>query len=225
MARKKKTVRRSASAARKWTARAAKTPIAGRRRPRRKVARRSGVAAAAPRASAESLSIAELQAELDARLSTLHARKAELEAELAQIDAALSGAPAPAGVASAGGRKVARKKAGRKKAAGKKAAGEKAAKAAKPAKSAKAAGTRKKASGSRRGGGRAKGAGGKNLAESLYEVLKGKEMKVAELIDAVKAAGYESNSPNFRVMVSGALSKNKGTMFKSVGRGVYTTMG
>ena len=26
-------------------------------------------------------------------------------------------------------------------------------------------------------------------------------------------------------MVSGALSKNKGTMFKSVGRGVYTTMG
>lgn len=208
MARKKKTVRRSKSAARKRTARAAKTPIATRRRPRRKVARRK-VATKAPAADATALSIAELQAELEARLSTLHARKAELEAELAEIDAALSGsAPAP--------RATGRKKTTRKKAGGTR-------KTAKKTTAAKAGGTRKKA-GSRRGGGRAKGAGGKNLAESLYAVLKGKEMKVADLIEAVKAAGYSSNSPNFRVMVSGALSKNKGTMFKSVSRGVYTTV-
>ncbi|MHC4809623.1 MAG: hypothetical protein ACYTEV_04575 [Planctomycetota bacterium] len=217
MARKKKTVRRSKSAARKRTARAAKTPIATRRRPRRKVARRS-VAAKAPAAGAETMSIAELQAELEARLSTLHARKAELEAELAEIDAALSGS---APVAGSGGT-TGRKKTGRKKTTRKKAGGTR--KVAKKTTAAKAGGSRKKA-GSRRGGGRAKGAGGKNLAESLYEVLKGKEMKVAELIDAVKAAGYTSNSPNFRVMVSGALSKNKGTMFKSVSRGVYTTVG
>jgi len=203
MARKKKTVRRKTSGPRKRPARSRTASMTARRRPRRssKVgAEKGGGNGGGP----AGLSLAELQAELTTRVADLKRRRADLEAELAEINAELAevddslAAAVPAGGPGRGR--------GRRKAA-----------ASGPARSGGSGNGRRR-------GGRAKGAGGKNLAESLYEVLKGKEMKVSELVDAVQAAGYESSSPNFRVMVSAALSKNKGTMFKNVRRGIYTTI-
>jgi hypothetical protein len=58
-----------------------------------------------------------------------------------------------------------------------------------------------------------------NLADSLLKVLKGKEMSVPDVVEAVQKAGYRSSSKNFRVIVNQHLLKSP---FKRVGRGVYT---
>jgi len=60
-----------------------------------------------------------------------------------------------------------------------------------------------------------------NLAEALVKVLKGKTMRVKDMVGAVQRAGYRTNAANFRTIVNQALIKNKG-MFKKMGRGEYT---
>lgn len=57
------------------------------------------------------------------------------------------------------------------------------------------------------------------LIQSLHKVLTGKSMRVTEAVEAVKKAGYKTNSNNFRVQVNIALMKGP---FKRTGRGVYT---
>lgn len=81
----------------------------------------------------------------------------------------------------------------------------------------------------RRGGGRGKGGrrGGKrregSLAMTLHKVLQGKTMSVSEAVDAIKAAGYSSDSPHLRVMVNQQLiSKANADLFRRVRRGMYT---
>ena len=60
-----------------------------------------------------------------------------------------------------------------------------------------------------------------NLVDTLQSVLKGKQMGLDDVIVAVRKAGYKSNSPNFKVIVNQALSKD-GNPFKRVERGIYT---
>ena len=79
-------------------------------------------------------------------------------------------------------------------------------------------------SGGRRGGGGGRRVrGGLSLVASLQAALKSKPLGVSEAVDAIRAGGYQSTSPNLRVMVNQALvaSKNK-KLFKRVSRGVYT---
>lgn len=59
-----------------------------------------------------------------------------------------------------------------------------------------------------------------SLVAMLSKVLSGKTMGVIEAGEAAKAAGYESDSPNFRTMVNAALLKKQ--FFKRVARGQYT---
>jgi hypothetical protein len=59
-----------------------------------------------------------------------------------------------------------------------------------------------------------------SLASALVEALKAKgKLSVAELVAAVKVAGYKSKSKNFQTIVGMTLSKGK--QFKRVKRGVY----
>ncbi len=82
-------------------------------------------------------------------------------------------------------------------------------------------------SGSSRGsqaGSRARGKRFKNdenLVQALQGVLRGKQMSVTEVADAVQEAGYRTTSDNFRTIVNQALIK-KGNGFRKVSRGVYT---
>jgi hypothetical protein len=55
---------------------------------------------------------------------------------------------------------------------------------------------------------------------ALTKVLSGKTMSVVDAAEAVKKAGYRTNSQNFRTQVNIALIKSGG--FKRVGRGEYT---
>lgn len=71
---------------------------------------------------------------------------------------------------------------------------------------------------SARGGGRAKNA--MTLTQALEKVLSNKTMTVTDAADAVKDAGYRTNSNNFRTQVNIALIKSG--KFKRVGRGQYT---
>ena len=74
--------------------------------------------------------------------------------------------------------------------------------------------------GGRRGGGvRAKNV--KSLVDTLEGVLRanGKPMGVGEVMEAVLATGYRSNSANFRGIVNQTLIKDK--RFTSAGRGLY----
>ncbi|MGD9690166.1 MAG: hypothetical protein AB7K52_10985 [Phycisphaerales bacterium] len=59
-----------------------------------------------------------------------------------------------------------------------------------------------------------------NLVDSLRKLLNGKTLSVTDAADAVRRAGYRTNSPNFRTMVNAALLKKK--FFKRTGRGMYT---
>lgn len=59
-----------------------------------------------------------------------------------------------------------------------------------------------------------------SLADALSAVLKGQTMSIAESIDAVRKAGYKSDSPNFRTMVNIALIKKD--RFTRVSKGKYT---
>jgi hypothetical protein len=61
-----------------------------------------------------------------------------------------------------------------------------------------------------------------SLVAMLVKVLTDKTMGVIEAGEAVKAAGYESDSPNFRTMVNAALLKKQ--FFKRVARGQYTAV-
>jgi len=72
--------------------------------------------------------------------------------------------------------------------------------------------------GSGGGGGRVKNA--MSLVATLGVVLKGKEaMQVGDIVAAVKARGYRSNSANFRGIVNQTLIKE--SQFASTGRGLY----
>lgn len=60
-----------------------------------------------------------------------------------------------------------------------------------------------------------------NLVDSLAKVLKGKEMSVTEVTQAVQQAGYMTTAANFRTIVNQALIREK-KKFKKVSRGIYT---
>lgn len=70
-----------------------------------------------------------------------------------------------------------------------------------------------------RRGPRAKNAVG--LVPTMQKVLHGKTLGVSEAATAVLAAGYRTNSKNFRTVVNQTLLVNK-DKFKKVGRGQYT---
>jgi hypothetical protein len=80
-----------------------------------------------------------------------------------------------------------------------------------------------KVGGKRRG--RPPGSGGRkndgSLVAALHKLLEGKTMSVTDAGNAVKEAGYKSDSPNFRTMVNAALLKKQ--FFKRVSRGQYTS--
>ena len=61
----------------------------------------------------------------------------------------------------------------------------------------------------------------KSLVESLADVLKGKEMSVTEVTQAVQEAGYMTTAANFRTIVNQALIREN-KRFKKVSRGRYT---
>lgn len=60
-----------------------------------------------------------------------------------------------------------------------------------------------------------------SLSAAIEQVLKqaGEAMKVGPIADAVRSAGYRSNSANFRGIVNQTLIKDK--RFGSAGRGLY----
>ena len=61
-----------------------------------------------------------------------------------------------------------------------------------------------------------------SLTETLQSVLKdaGKPMGVGEILAAVEATGYRSNSANFRGIINQTLIKER-KYFTSTGRGIY----
>jgi hypothetical protein len=73
--------------------------------------------------------------------------------------------------------------------------------------------------GGRRGRRRARNS--TNLVEALRGVLANNTMSVTEAADAVRRAGYQTRSANFRTIVNQALLSNRGT-FRRVSRGQYT---
>jgi len=58
-----------------------------------------------------------------------------------------------------------------------------------------------------------------SLPDTLANVLKNKEMAVAEATQAVQAAGYKSTSKQFRTIVNQTLAKDP--RFEAVSRGKY----
>jgi hypothetical protein len=75
-------------------------------------------------------------------------------------------------------------------------------------------------------GGSVRGAGTRasnaiSLVDAMQKVLRGKTMGVSEVADAVRASGYVTTSPNFRVIVNQTFIKHK-KIFKRIGRGQYT---
>jgi len=75
--------------------------------------------------------------------------------------------------------------------------------------------------GGARGGGRTRPKNDSNLAQALAKVLKGKQMGVTEVAEAVQRAGYQTTAANFRTIVNQTLIKNR-NLFKKVSRGQYT---
>ena len=69
-------------------------------------------------------------------------------------------------------------------------------------------------------GGRARNA--KSLVGTMEEVLTkaGKPLSVGEIVEAVEASGYRSNSDNFRAIVNQTLIKER-KHFTNAARGVY----
>ena len=76
--------------------------------------------------------------------------------------------------------------------------------------------------GARLGGGGGRAQNAQSLVATLESVLKssGKPLGVGEIVDRVHAAGYRSNSANFRALVNQTLIKEK-KQFSSAGRGLY----
>lgn len=77
------------------------------------------------------------------------------------------------------------------------------------------------AHGGRGGAGRGRGGNEKSLAARLEDVLRGRAMNVAQMVEAVKKAGHKSKSKNFKTIVGLALLKHK-KLFRRVSRGQYT---
>jgi hypothetical protein len=71
------------------------------------------------------------------------------------------------------------------------------------------------------GGGGGRGRNSQSLVASMEAVLarSGKPMTVGDIMEAVRAGGYRSNSANFRGIVNQTLIKEK--RFASAGRGIY----
>ena len=71
------------------------------------------------------------------------------------------------------------------------------------------------------GGGGGRGRNTQSLVASMEAVLarSGKPMSVGDIMEAVRAGGYRSNSANFRGIVNQTLIKEK--RFTSAGRGIY----
>lgn len=71
------------------------------------------------------------------------------------------------------------------------------------------------------GGGGRRARNSKSLVATLEGILgkSGKPMAVGDIVAAVKASGYRSNSANFRAIVNQTLIKEK--QFSQVGRGMY----
>jgi hypothetical protein len=76
--------------------------------------------------------------------------------------------------------------------------------------------------GQRRGGGAGRPRGGRSstLAQAPASLLKDKTMSVTDLAEAVRRAGYKTNSSNFLTIVNAAVLKEKG--FKRSRGGQYT---
>jgi hypothetical protein len=171
---------------------------------------------------AAGLSLGDLQrlmAEKEAQVAKMHARRDELAEELAALDAELAGA---------GGGKKRGRKPGRPK--GKRGPGR-----------PKGSKNKAKATG-KRGPGRPKGSknkpktkkaagkrgpkGGPKGASPLHDMIRtalkssSEPVKLADLAEKVKAAGYQSKSDNFAVILGLRLSEMKDV--KRVDRGVYT---
>lgn len=62
----------------------------------------------------------------------------------------------------------------------------------------------------------------KPLRQVIVDVLRqnGEPMSINDILDAVKATGYQSNATNFRGVISMSLSN--AALFEKAGRGVYT---
>ena len=87
--------------------------------------------------------------------------------------------------------------------------------------------------GSLRGGGRGRGVTGtgrarneRSLIETIEGVMRdtGKPMRVGEILDAVSATGYRSNSANFRGIINQTLIKER-KRFAQAERGTYALKG
>jgi len=148
------------------------------------------------------LSVTDLMREVDRRrdmLSDLLERRAALEGEMASLDAEIGDLESLTG-SSATSR---RRRAGRPR--GPSAGHRRGRKRGRPA------GTRKGRAGN-----------DQSLVASLHGLLRGKTMGVADMSEAVRKAGYKTNSPNFRTIVNAALIMNP-DKFKRVARGQYTS--
>lgn len=145
-----------------------------------------------------SVSTQALHDELSRRSSTLFVRRDELMAELGMIDAEI----ASLGIESAS--QPTRRAAGR------------------AVSKHVASGSGRASTKKRRGGGRRKGKGGSTLEDSLVAMLTGKIMGVTEVSEAVKKAGYKTDSPNFRTIVNQCMTKSD--RIRKVSRGQYTAV-
>ena len=67
--------------------------------------------------------------------------------------------------------------------------------------------------------GRVRARNTQSLADALADLLKNKVMSVTEAADAVRAAGYQTTSANFRTIVNQTLIKDE--RFENVSRGKY----
>ena len=79
--------------------------------------------------------------------------------------------------------------------------------------------------GGRRGGG-TRARNEQSLVEAIDAVMRsnGKPMRVGDIVDAVEAGGYRSNSDNFRGIVNQTLIKER-KRFSAAERGVYQLKG
>ena len=162
---------------------------------RKKRSKRGGVKRRGRPTMLSMLSNEQLYAELERRQQLADIRRAELLAELETLDMMM------------GGMSSARSAAPRRRGPGRPPGSKNKARTGRPA--------------GRRG--RPKGSGGgKSLVQSLHGVLRGKTMGVAEVSDAVQAAGYKTSSANFRTIVNQALINNP-DKFRKVARGQYTS--
>ncbi len=71
------------------------------------------------------------------------------------------------------------------------------------------------------GPGRRRARNDATLPETLARTLKCTTMRVMDMAEAVKAAGYQTGAKHFRSMIAIALTKHK-RLFRKVGRGLYT---